>query len=69
VVDDGKSGLTHARARAAQPTGTEPANRPRSGADQAEHDEECQEKAYGKRHVRAEQSFQHPPFSRNRGRL
>jgi hypothetical protein len=39
VVDNGESGLTPARARAAQPTGTEPANRPGSGADQTEHDE------------------------------
>jgi hypothetical protein len=63
VVDDGEPRLAAARSRATQATGAEAAHRPGSGADQAKNDEECQEEAYGKRHVRAEQSFQHPPFS------
>jgi len=57
VVNDSEPRLAAAGARASQPTGAEATHGPGGGADQAKHDEECQEEANGERHVRAEQSF------------
>jgi hypothetical protein len=53
--------------RAAESRAAESAQRPCRYADQSQHDKECQEKAYGEWHLRAEQ-IKHPPNSPCRSR-
>src|SRR5215472_7504585 len=58
VIDHGEPRLASARG-VAEASGAEAPQRPGDTADQSQHDQKCQEEAYGERHFRSEQTF-HP---------
>ena len=62
VVYDRKARLAAAGTRVSQSPGAEPAHRPCGRTDQPKHDQECQEEAYGERHLRSQQTV-HPHYS------
>ena len=64
MINHGKPWLATALSGTAIPAAAEPADRPCGRADQSQHDQKCQEEAYGERHFRAEQSLEHPPSPR-----
>ena len=61
MIDHREPRLASARI-VAEASGAESPQRPRDRADQSQHDQECQEEAYGERHLRSQQTV-HPHYS------
>jgi hypothetical protein len=58
-VDNGKPRLASACGGGSKPIGSKPANQIDRATDQGEHDQKGEKKPRGKRHLRAEQGFEH----------
>src|ERR1700733_14473882 len=61
MIDHCEPRLTTARI-VAEASGAESPQRPRDRTNQTQHNEECQEEAYGERHLRSQQTV-HPHYS------